>query len=364
MSEYQELLERDGPELLRLKPPVRRAAYSDRTAWQMAVLAELAYVKFEAPNDGLLAELAQELAEIDSVDNIAKRLISLREILKTPSAGAEDRLRAALQVAGFVLVGTFYNQTLDPMQNTEGFVAKKIDGEGADFAVLSIRGTTSIPDWINNANVGLESVGGGRLVHKGFHKAFKDAEEQIRELLSKVDELPLFITGHSLGGAVAVMATWYFKRDTLAACYTFGGPRAGNHALNDAFHTPIYRVVNAFDPVPMVPPTERAIASTKFALRLLSKFGGSIVLDPVIKWLTSIQGYRHAGDLRQMTDGEMDSHGRYPTVKHFTQFGLAERFARAAKLLTSNQLKRLDVYHNMATYRRKLRSRALGRAPQ
>jgi len=34
-----------------LKPPVSRAAYSDRTAWLMAEMARLAYFKFEGSID-------------------------------------------------------------------------------------------------------------------------------------------------------------------------------------------------------------------------------------------------------------------------------------------------------------------------
>ncbi len=42
-----------------LNPPVMRAAYSDRTAWLMAVMSKLAYFPFE--NDD--TELKQALAE-------------------------------------------------------------------------------------------------------------------------------------------------------------------------------------------------------------------------------------------------------------------------------------------------------------
>ena len=34
-------------ELLTKNPPIRRAAYSDRTAWLLAEMSQLAYVKFE-----------------------------------------------------------------------------------------------------------------------------------------------------------------------------------------------------------------------------------------------------------------------------------------------------------------------------
>ena len=32
-----------------LEPPIKRAAYSDRTAWLMAVMSSLAYIRFEQP---------------------------------------------------------------------------------------------------------------------------------------------------------------------------------------------------------------------------------------------------------------------------------------------------------------------------
>lgn len=204
-------------------------------------------------------------------------------------------------------------------------------------------------------------------MHKGFHKAFKDAQPQIEKLLAREDikDLPLYITGHSLGGAGAVMATWYFKRDTLAACYTFGAPRVGNHDFNDGFKTPIYRTVNAFDPVPLVPPAGATISILKLSAKTLAKLvplGGA--LDEIADWLTKVQGYRHAGDLRHMTAGDMDDNGMYPTVQHYAHFGVIDRLKRVWASWTSGQMKRLDEYHDMSLYRRKLRSRALQRAPR
>jgi hypothetical protein len=363
MSNATEIENRDGPELLKLAPPVQRAAYSDRTAWQMAILAELAYEKFEkTPFTGIHA-LAEDLMKSSNTEDIVKKLLILQEYFKSPNTEGEARLKAVLKAAGFDLIGTFYNQTLDPLKNTEGYVAKYTGPHKKPFAVLAIRGTTSPQDWINNANVGLEAIGGGRKVHKGFHKAFEDAQADMERLLKGVKELPLYVTGHSLGGAVAVMATWYFSRDTLAACYTFGAPRVGNHAFNDGFKTPIYRTVNAFDPVPLVPPAGATVSFFKLAAKTIAKVFGAGLLDIAANWLTKIQGYRHAGYLRHMTAGDMDEQGRYPTVKYYTHFGVIDRFIRLWNSWTNGTIKRLDTYHNMTIYRRKLRSRALERAP-
>lgn len=359
-----EIKQVDGPRIRALKPPTQRAAYSDRTAWQMAILAELAYVKFEKAQFPYVKELAQELAGAAGADAIEDRLSQLQHAFDKPSEGGKEILRVALKAAGFELVDTFYNQSLNILKNTEGFVAEYVAGDKAKFAVLAIRGTTSPQDWMKNANAGLESIGGNRQVHKGFHSAFTDAKDDIDKLLMEVSDLPLYVTGHSLGGAVAVMATWYYSRDTLAACYTFGAPRVGNHVFNDSFCTPIYRVVNSQDPVPMVPPSGATITSLKFVLRLLSRLFLRGLLTPVIGWLKKVQGYRHAGDLRYMTAGDMEADGSYPTVKYYTHFSMVDRAMRVYELMKAGQMKRLDKYHNMSTYRRKLRHRALDRAPK
>lgn len=364
MADITEIKTKDGPELLALKPPVQRAAYSDRTAWQMAILAELAYIKFEEGQSLDYVGLARQLIETTSIEDIASRLKEVRESFATPPKDGEDRLRTVLEAAGFELVGRpFFNMTLDWFKNTEGYVAKYTGGP-KPFAVLAIRGTTSPQDWINNAKVDMDELKDGRKVHSGFKAAFFDAEPQMRTLLKDVEGLPLFITGHSLGGAVAVMATWYFDRDDLAACYTFGAPRVGNHAFNDGFHTPIYRVVNAFDPVPLVPPSGHLVSVLKFIVRTI----GKVILEGPLAWfeawLKKNQGYRHAGDLRHMTAGKMDADGRYPTVKFYTHFGVLDRINRLWQLVTTGQLKRLDKYHDMSIYRRKLRARARKRAPK
>lgn len=354
-------LTREAGELLRFPPAIRRAAYSDRTAWLMALFAELAYVRFEVLERPDLEKLAREIAAADGQDAIIGALATLARMLEAGNASENEVLERVLSAAGFELVGTFYNKSLDPMKNTEGFVAKRVRNDERDFAVLAIRGTTSVQDWWANARVGLEGIEGGGKVHKGFHGAYLDARPRIDALLSKIDSLPLFVTGHSLGGAVAVMATWYRNKDGNAACYTFGAPRVGNHVFNEAFRTPIYRVVNAWDPVPLVPPSGLWIDVLELVLRLVGKVFGQGLVDELVKLLSRVQGYRHAGDLRHFTAGEADEQGRYPDVEMYTSFGVIDRVKRLAH--SFGKLKRLDTYHSISIYRRKLRSRALDRNP-
>ena len=71
---------------------------------------------------------------------------------------------------------------------------------------------------------------------------------------------PVYLTGHSLGGALAMMATAELSnheddklRDSIAACYTFGSPKVGNRSFDQFVKVPLYRVTNGIDLVPAVP---------------------------------------------------------------------------------------------------------------
>jgi hypothetical protein len=56
--------DRDFQLLNEMKVPVKRAAYSDRTAWMMAILAELAYLPFDEESKQQILDLAAELAKL------------------------------------------------------------------------------------------------------------------------------------------------------------------------------------------------------------------------------------------------------------------------------------------------------------
>ena len=80
--------------------------------------------------------------------------------------------------------------------------------------------------------------------------------------------VPLYVTGHSLGGAFATITAASILRDSaftrgsssiLAGTYTFGAPRVGDADFSDdlatrgdAAHAGLYRYVDDKDPVPSV----------------------------------------------------------------------------------------------------------------
>jgi pimeloyl-ACP methyl ester carboxylesterase len=94
-------------------------------------------------------------------------------------------------------------------------------------------------------------------VHIGFKKAFDDVKaDVVAELRKHLGEMPLYITGHSLGAALATVAVQEIEEefnDQVAACYTFGSPRVGDGKYERAIKVPFYRIVNSTDIVTLIP---------------------------------------------------------------------------------------------------------------
>ena len=351
--------------------PVKRAAYSDRTAWLMAVLSELAYTRFDQDDESSILSLARELAEITDLDRIAERLRELGKMLGSfrPASVADENalLRECLAAGGFDLKGVLFDAKTD----TQGYVAVRRHKEGCPgMAVLAFRGTQQIRDWMTNldaATTPVSSSGGETLgnVHRGFNEAFLSVRDQIGPLLEGDEELPLFITGHSLGGALATLATWYLKGDSLAACYTYGAPRVGDTGLMDRFRTPVYRVVNGVDPVPFAPPSGRAVTFAKHALRLVGTVIGP--MERLANWLVKYQGYRHYGFQRYLTICAAGPNGDFPRLRLEFAVSPLTRIVRVIGRVLRGEFNRglrVDKYHNMDLYRAKLRAFAKKRQQQ
>jgi hypothetical protein len=146
--------------------------------------------------------------------------------------------------------------------------------------VVAFRGSQApttldgLKDWLlTNANnylilpegrIGTDFAAAG--VGARFHRGFMEALHAIWEpLLKSVTEAvggadrPLWVTGHSLGGALALMAAWRLQRSFIAVheVVTFGAPMIGNEAAAQAFEREfagkIFRYVNLEDPVPLLP---------------------------------------------------------------------------------------------------------------
>ncbi len=139
-------------------------------------------------------------------------------------------------------------------------------------AVLAFRGSdpVTLPNWLTDAVVRLveRSEYDGR-VHLGFSSVLKRTWKKVEASLEGIEGRPLFLTGHSMGGALAMLtACRLAKADRPPiATYTFGSPRVGDLRFCERYDLPTYRVVNRLDIVPEMP-----IASMKKLLHEKPKF--------------------------------------------------------------------------------------------
>lgn len=140
---------------------------------------------------------------------------------------------------------------------------------------ISLRGTQQLYDWLVNLNASKSrpyaNVDVDIYFHKGFHRAAASCMHEIHsEILRRFGkDSTVYVTGHSLGGALAAIlhALWgrghmhyrhigYNPWDEYLAthsCYTFGMPRYGNFHAVEHFARP-FHIYNQSDIVPTVPP--------------------------------------------------------------------------------------------------------------
>ena len=160
----------------------------------------------------------------------------------------------------------------------ETFFGKKTGTQGAiisapdKFDVLVFRGTEEGADWLTNLKFEKDRWDGNGKVHVGFRDALDDVWTDVKRELQNVRG-PLFITGHSLGAALAILAGARLGRDGVKrAVYAYGSPRVGDADFVKGYpeNVAVHRVINDDDAVPTVPPM--------------------------------LVGYRHVGDARMITD--------------------------------------------------------------
>jgi hypothetical protein len=97
-------------------------------------------------------------------------------------------------------------------------------------------------------------------VHAGFHNEYLRYREPILESVSQHPDKNIYVTGHSLGGALAVLNAFDIAAHTQrpVTVFTFGQPRVGGKEFRAAYEELVpdtYRVVVDGDPIPRTPGT-------------------------------------------------------------------------------------------------------------
>lgn len=187
---------------------------------------------------------------------------------------------------------------------------------GGPFSiVVAFRGSSSVRDWLTNAQFGMEDLFWATddhcaRVHRGFLEAFESVNvavlAAVRELLQKFPSAEIYITGHSLGGALAMLAAYEFRRLKLplAEVVTFGAPRVGNKAFAAAYNSaPVGQTfLSAGSPDILVRagnsgqecPDTRGQECPRYTLRDIT-FNFVVQGDPIPLVPTLLMGYRDCG---------------------------------------------------------------------
>ena len=120
---------------------------------------------------------------------------------------------------------------------------------GTDEALDALRDLRIIPLWTKELG----------WCPAGFLRASKRLVNKVTSICLErdIDHTNIELTGHSLGGAVALVLGGLLLRDEIkpAQIVTFGAPRCGRLKILDAVPVTMYR--HGKDVVPMVPPLMR-----------------------------------------------------------------------------------------------------------
>lgn len=115
--------------------------------------------------------------------------------------------------------------------------------------ILVFRGTANIMNIIRDVRFLPTRSMRGYLVHRGFHSAVDQVYQSVCHKIPTSARQDLIITGHSLGGAMALIMAESFD----CRAVTFGCPRVYWRWGNTPMGVQHHRVVCDDDPVPLVP---------------------------------------------------------------------------------------------------------------
>jgi len=121
---------------------------------------------------------------------------------------------------------------------------------------IAIRGTANLQNAMVDIDLALQVDSNlGIILHQGFASAARAVYQDVKPYLT--EDMTIQTTGHSLGGAVAVILSMYLTQNdyNLSQIITFGQPKVTNVAGAEKFrYLPLTRIVTAKDIVPLVPP--------------------------------------------------------------------------------------------------------------
>lgn len=183
--------------------------------------------------------------------------------------------------------------------------------ESANDIIVAFRGTSTATNWISDiiaTQRKFKYVKENCLTHRGFTDIYYSARSRIMSTLAKLpSDKTLFVTGHSLGAALATLCAIDIGANSEFASpylFTYGGPRVGDPAFSKAFAKYVpssHRIANEFDVITHAPPSIYKLPKsqkryyyshvpTVFTLNFQNgSFGGNHVISSYFAALSKLQ---------------------------------------------------------------------------
>ena len=250
-----------------------------------------------------------------------------------------------------------FNYIENKKTDTQSFVFRK-----KNLIVLVFRGSQQLKDWQTNFNLQLipfklqvsqATASPAGKVHRGFFEAWASVELDVVEQLQqwRTPDTKLFVTGHSLGGALAALAAVSLQAQGLHVdgLYTFGQPRVGDwefvNKLNSGLRYRSFRFVNNNDAVPLIPPPFTLWNLTRLyghfgQLRYFNAFGKLMMTSTLWQRLPD----RFLGLLKALSKSGLDV-----ITDHYMEFYIANLQCARALEQENNQLKAEKLRLNEAS---------------
>lgn len=125
----------------------------------------------------------------------------------------------------------------------------------------------------------------GSFMHSGFVKSYFSARDDIHEYIRNNHKPHVTVTGHSLGGALAILCVvdiQYNFADQLSSlkAYTFGSPKVGNHQFRLSYNQRVansYHFVHGMDIIPSLPRWWQGYRKIEKELHIGSRFSWNFI---------------------------------------------------------------------------------------